>query len=336
MANIQLQYRNINDYMSGLMPFIQHQYEQQKTNEERLLTLASMEDLVNSAPPESNTYQEYQKTMQDLMDYSISLSKGNNLPGVNKTKALNIFRNYGKVTGKINRIQEQLKLSQTNRVNVTSQHPGGVIWQQNTVTDNIDDLANGKTVNDKFIDRKGALDIVQTQFANIGAALAKDMRYQSIKETEGYSVEAMQPGGIDALVIDDVWRTGTSNRVSKETVGVIQHYLGLAKQALGYDAFDKIGQGELEALIKTGATAAMSNPKYNVIDSGAKDRAMLGYHYAALNQSESHFNRREARMKAGKNKKKAKPESGNKPEGENISKPPAIKPTGGGGGDHGA
>lgn len=337
MANIQLQYRNVNDYMSGLMPFIQHQYEKQKANEERIMTLASLEDLVNSAPPESNTYKEYQKTMQDLMDYSTSIAKGDNLPGVNSNKAINLFRDYGKITGKVNRIQEQLKLSQTNRFNAVSQHPGGVIWQQNNVTDNIDDLANGKTVNDRFIDRKGALDIVQTQFANIGAALAKDMRYQTIKETEGYSVETMQPGGIDALVIDDIWERGTSTRVSKETVGVIQHYLKLVKQALGYDAFDKIGQGELKALIKTGATAAMSSPKYNVIDSGAKDRAMIDYHYAALKQSQNQFETRESRIKSNAKKKKPNANGNNPPDNTPVNKPapPPIKAGGNQSGDTG-
>ena len=307
MATVSGPVVDLNSLWNLWTPFFQEQTEDKKQFREWQVAYGALEDVINSTPVDSDTYKEYYKYKEDLAQYGADILKGSHPAGVMADRAISIFRNYGRITGKVNSLQEKLKTSQTNRFNAVSQHPGGVIWQQNDVTDNIDDIANGKSINDKFIDRKGALDIVQNQFANIGASLARDPIYNKIQETEGFSVEVLQRGGVDALLIDDIWQTGTSKRASAEVVGMINHYINLVKQALGYDQFDATGKEQLKSLIKTGAVGALAATKVNVIDSGESGREELKFKYNQLGESkrefDANFNRSQGRGGHGRSRR---------------------------------
>lgn len=271
MAQVQSRVLDLGQVMGIYAPFFQRQAEIQKANEERLITLGTLEDLVNSAPKESKTYKEYQQVMQDMLDYSADISRGMHVAGYNADKTVNLFRNYGKVTGRINRINKEIEESRTRRTTHLAAHPTA-IFKQNNITDNIDDLADGKHINDEFTDGEAITRIMQTQAEAIGKALDNAAKYTPIDATKGYSVEVLQHGGIDPAILYDIWTKGHSDKCDELTNGLINQYLDNAKKAIGYDQFDQAGREQITNYALNSLTSMLREDKINALDSGEGER----------------------------------------------------------------
>lgn len=274
MAQIQSRVLDLGQVMGIYAPFFQRQAEIQKANEERLIALGTLEDIVNSAPKESKTYKEYQQVMQDMLDYSADISRGMHVAGYNADKTVNLFRNYGKVTGRVNRINKEIEESRTRRTTYLAQHPTA-IFKQNDVTDNIDDLADGKRINDEFTDGETITRIMQTQAGAIGKALDNAAKYTPIDATKGYSVEVLQHGGIDPAILYDIWTKGHSDKCDALTNGIIKEYLDNAKKAIGYDQFDQAGREQITNYALNSLTSMLREDKINALDSGEGERQKI-------------------------------------------------------------
>ena len=291
MAQVQSRVLDLGQVMGIYAPFFQRQAEMQKANEEKLIALGTLEDIVNSAPKESKTYQEYQQVMQDMLDYSADISRGMHVAGYNADKTVNLFRNYGKVTGRINRINKEIEDSRTRRTTYLAQHPTA-IFKQNSVSDNIDELADGKRINDEFTDNETITKIMQTQASYIGKALDNIARYSPIDTTKGYSIEVLQHGGIDPAILNDIWKYGRSDKCDATTNEIIGQFLNQAKKSIGYNQFDRIGREQIDNVALNALTAALREDKINVIDSGESEREKISIERARYNLSEREFNHR--------------------------------------------
>lgn len=274
MAQVQSRVLDLGQVMSIYGPFFQRQAEIQKANEERLIALGTLEDIVNSAPKESKTYKEYQQVMQDMLNYSADISRGMHVAGYNADKTVNLFRNYGKVTGRINRINKEIEESRTRRTTYLAQHPTA-IFKQNNVSDNIDELADGKRINDEFTDNETITKIMQTQASYIGKALDNIGRYSPIDATNGFTIEVLQHGGIDPAVLSDIWKYGRSDKCDATTNEIIGQFLDQAKKAIGYSQFDRIGREQIDNVALNALTAALREDKINALESGKKTEEEL-------------------------------------------------------------
>lgn len=272
MATVNGPVVDLNSLWNIWTPFFQEQAEKRKEFREWQVAYGAMEDLINSAPVDSNTYKEYYKYKDDLAQYGADVLRGSHPAGVMADRAIDIFRNYGRITGKVTRIQKELEDAETKRFNAANQHPGGVIFYQNDVTNNIDELANGKRVNNRFVDRKGIVDAATLQFANLGASLDSDPYYRELPETMKYSVEVLQKGGLAAIVLDEILVDGYSDKISPEMNGVINHHLDRLKEQYDYNAMDETAKRQFIGTIKSAAVAAASNTKANYISSGLEEK----------------------------------------------------------------
>ncbi len=311
MAQIQSRVLDLGQVMGMYAPFFQAQAEKQKAQEERLIALGTLEDVVNSAPKESKTYKEYHSLMQDMLNYSADISKGSHVPGYNATKAVNLFRNYGKVTGRINRINKEIEDSRTRRTTYMAQHPTA-IFKQNNITDNIDDLADGKRINDEFTDNDTITRILQTQAGSIGKALDNAAIYTPIDATKGYTVEVLQHGGIKPAILYDIWTKGRSDKCDEVTNGIINKFMEQAKSAIGYNQFDKIGKEQIDNVVLNSLTAMLQEDKINAIDSGEGERAKIALEGRRVAIAEDEYReRKQARRESKKNAKKSADKNSN-------------------------
>lgn len=270
MAQIQSRVFDLNSLMQPLMPFIQRQTEIQKANEEKLIAYGTLEDLVQSAPENSETYKDYYKVMNELLEYSADMSAGSHLPGYDSTRAVNLFRDYGKVTGRINRINKEIDDSKTFRQNTKIQHPGA-IFKVNNVSNNIDELAKGKHINNDFTDATTVSKIMEPWSQAIGQALDR-IDYTRIPQTAEYQVEVLQHGGIKAKVLYDIWTTGTSKDVDPWVVNMINTYVQQAKDMIGYEDFDQFGKTQITGVVMNSLTGVLEDNKLNIIGSELEAR----------------------------------------------------------------
>lgn len=271
MAQIQSRVLDLNQLMSIYGPFFQRQAEIQKANEEKLIALGTLADLVNSAPENSQTYKDYYRVMDELTNYAADMSKGMHVAGYNSARTANLFRDYGMVTGRINRINKEIEDSRTRRQAAMVQHPGA-IFKQNNVSSNIDALANGEHIDDSFTDAETITKIMQTQAEAIGMALDNKAIYTRIPETEEYRVEVLQHGGIKAKILNDIWTKGYSSDLTAEGNELIRGFLNNAKGMMGYGSFDNFGKSQIDGLALNSLTAALQKDKVNVIDSEKPNR----------------------------------------------------------------
>ena len=298
MAQIQSRVLDLGQVMGIYAPFFQRQAEKQKATEEKLIALGTLEDIANSAPVGSKTYQEYQQVMQDMLNYSADISRGDHIPGYNAERTANLFRNYGKVTGRINRINKEIEDSRTRRTTYLAQHPTA-IFKQNSVSDNIDELADGKRINDEFTDNETITKIMQTQAGYIGKALDNFARYSSIDATKGFSIEVLQHGGIKPAILNDIWKYGYSDKCDATTNEIIKQFIDQAKKSIGYSQFDSIGRQQIDNVALNALTAALQEDKVNVIDSGEGERQKIQIQRAAQHLDEAKFDYAKSKDEGG-------------------------------------
>lgn len=346
MAQIQSRVFDVGNLMSPLSPFIQAQIDKQKEAKKDLIAFGAFEDIANSAPPESDTYKEYHRIKQELEDYSADLGRGDHIPGYNAAKSAKLFREYGKITGQITRINKDIEDSRTLRGTILNSHPTA-IFQQNDITENIDELAKGKRINNFFTDSDAITKVVQDQAGFLGKAIDNDPRYAEIKLTKGYSVEVLQNGGIDVVILDKIWR-GEPTGLQPATEQAIKDFISYCRDKINYENFDKIGKRRIDDTIKAAMVGILQNKKLNVIDSGAGERARVAVSQGELALKEKVYkdSKKSAKKSSGGGRSRSGGSQGSSQQtngnpsssGGNTggstggSSTPSTPPTGGGGG----
>ena len=289
MAQVQLKIPDINSYATLWAPFFAQQDERERDWRDRMVAIGSLEDLASRISKNSQTYKDYAEYRDRLEQYGVDVLKGSHVPGVMADKAAAIYKDYGRITGKMERINEDLKLSRTERAANMQSHPGA-IFQQNDIYDNIDEVANGTGhINNRFTDSDTVTKIMQTQAEYIGQALDEFLQFNPIELTNGYSLEAIQRGGVAPDVLYDIWVHGKSDKLDFKTNELIKMFMQNAKDAIGYNQFDAIGRGQIDGVALNSLTAMLRKNKFNVIDSGkdAAERNALSGQRVALAKANS-------------------------------------------------
>lgn len=275
MAQIQSRTLDLNQIMSAYAPFFAQQAEAQKDWRDRMVAIGSLEDLANRVSKDSQTYKDYIKYRDELERYGTDIMRGSHVPGVMSDWAAAIFKDYGRITGKMERINKDIEQSRTERAANMQSHPGA-IFQQNDIYDNIDAVASGKAhINNRFTDSDTITKIMQTQAEYIGQALDEFLQFNPIALTQGYSLEAIQRGGVAPDVLYDIWTQGYSSKLDDKTNGLIKQFMQNAKDAIGYEQFDDMGKGQIDGFALNTLTAMLRKNKFNVIDSGEATRQQL-------------------------------------------------------------
>lgn len=278
MAQIQSRTLDLNQIMSAYAPFFAQQAEAQKDWRDRMVAIGSLEDLANRVSKDSQTYKDYISYRDRLEQYGTDIMRGSHVPGVMSDQAAAIFKDYGRITGKMERINKDIEQSRTERAANMQSHPGA-IFQQNDIYDNIDAVASGKAhINNRFTDSDTITKIMQTQAEYIGQALDNFLEFNPIALTDGYSLEAIQRGGVSPDVLYDIWTQGYSSKLDDKTNGLIKQFMQNAKDAIGYNQFDAIGKGQIDGVALNTLTAMLRKNKFNVIDSGKATRDQIASH----------------------------------------------------------